>query len=51
MGSEEAKALGIDGTLQKLSKMMGGREINVMIFRDIESLKAKGPSVRIPTKC
>lgn len=51
MGSEQAKALGIDDTLQKLSKMSGGREVNAMIFKDPQSAKAKAPSTRIPGRC
>ncbi len=51
MGSAEAKALGIDDTLQKLSKMSGGRDVNAMVFKDTESVKAKAESIRLPTKC
>jgi hypothetical protein len=47
----EAKALGIDDTLQKLSRMSGGRDVHVMTFKDAAGVKAKGPSVRIPTQC
>ena len=50
LGSEEAKLLGIDDTLQKLSKMSGGREVNAMIFKNAEAVKAKGASIRLPTK-
>ncbi|RSZ56968.1 RHS repeat protein [Massilia atriviolacea] len=51
MGSPEAKALGIDATLDRLSRMSGGREVNAMVFRDAESAKAKAPSTRLPAKC
>jgi RHS repeat-associated protein len=51
MGSAEAKQLGVDDMLQKLSRMSGGREVNTMIFKDAEAAKAKAPSIRLPTKC
>ncbi|AIA48815.1 RHS family protein [Serratia sp. FS14] len=51
MGSEMAKKLGIDDTLQKLSKMSGGRPVNAMVFESAAEVKAKGKGTRIPGKC
>jgi hypothetical protein len=51
MGSEMAKKLGIDDTLQKLSKMSGGRPVNAMVFESAAEAKAKGKGTRIPGKC
>ncbi|HGE6713905.1 TPA: RHS repeat-associated core domain-containing protein, partial [Serratia marcescens] len=50
MGSEMAKKLGIDDTLQKLSKMSGGRPVNAMVFESAAEVKAKGKGTRIPGK-
>ncbi|VWB48647.1 RHS repeat-associated core domain-containing protein [Burkholderia lata] len=52
MGSDLARQLGIDDTLQKLSKMSGGREVNAMIFSSTDEIKAKSAGgIRIPGKC
>ncbi|WP_238393741.1 hypothetical protein [Serratia sp. 3ACOL1] len=50
MGSDMAKELGIDDTLQKLSRMSGNRPVNVMIFSSPENIKLKGKGIRIPGK-
>lgn len=50
MGSDIAKSLGIDDTLQKLSRMSGGRPVNAMIFASPAEIKAKGKGIRIPGK-
>ena len=51
VGSKEAKLLGINDTLEKLSKM-AGRPVNVTIFEDVEGVKAKNKnSIRLPSAC
>lgn len=52
--SDIARQLGIDDTLQKLSKlskMSDGRPVNTMIFESPAEIKAKGKGIRIPGKC
>ncbi|WP_338846789.1 DUF6861 domain-containing protein [Massilia sp. W12] len=51
MGSDNAKNLGINDTLEKLSRMSGGREVNGMIFKDATNAKGKATSISIPVKC
>ena len=51
MNSYMAKALGINDTLLKLSKMSGGRPVNMMIFKDVKSIKDKADGTRIPANC
>ncbi|WP_321788560.1 RHS repeat-associated core domain-containing protein [Paraburkholderia sp. J94] len=52
MGSDLAKQLGIDDTLQKMSKMSGGRDVNAMIFASPDDVKAKNSNgIRIPGRC
>ncbi|WP_223881728.1 hypothetical protein [Affinibrenneria salicis] len=50
MGSKAARQLGIDDTLQKLSRM-SGRPVNAMIFESTDAVKAKSKGIRIPGKC
>jgi RHS repeat-associated protein len=45
-GRSAAKALGIEGTLQKLSEMMG-RDVNTMLFETGKAVKEKGASRRL----
>ncbi|MFZ7136771.1 hypothetical protein ACLSZP_10715 [Avibacterium avium] len=51
MNSDIAKSLGINDTLLKLSKMSGGRPVNMMIFKDVKSIKDKADGTRIPANC
>ncbi|HFK9537953.1 hypothetical protein OHV66_18925 [Acinetobacter baumannii] len=51
INSVEANKLGINGVLQKMSKLAGGRDVNVMIFDSPESAKAKAEGTRIPANC
>ncbi|WP_250325942.1 hypothetical protein [Morganella morganii] len=46
-----AKKLGINDTLEKLSRMSGGRPVNAMVFESPVEVKAKGIGTRIPGKC
>ncbi|GAL87795.1 RHS repeat-associated core domain-containing protein [Sporocytophaga myxococcoides] len=49
LGSEEASKLGISDLLEEISNSIG-RDVNVMIFKTVEAIKAKGSSVRVPTQ-
>lgn len=51
INSVEANKLGINGVLQKMSKLAGGRDVNVMIFDSPESAKAKAEGTQIPANC
>ena len=50
VNSSEAISLGINDVLIKMSRL-AGRDVNIMIFEDVPSIKDKAKSTRIPSKC
>ena len=50
VNSSEAISLGVNDVLIKMSRL-AGRDVNIMIFEDVPSIKDKAKSTRIPSKC